>query len=586
MTALGTARPADEELVRAKEALEQRTRELGRSLSLMQATLEATADGILVTAGDGRIVTFNERFLSIWGLERELVEGAFHADLVRHVAHRFRDPADLGGRIARLYRTPEAEAIDVLELADGRVLERYSRAQILDGEIVGRVWSYRDATARLRVEAAVREEALLLELLNRTGAAIASTLDIEPLLQTVTDVATALSGAAFGAFFYTSVDAGGDALQLFTLSGARREAFEGFGHPRATPVFAPTFNGEAPVRIDDVLADPRYGRWAPHHGMPKGHLAVRSYLAAPVKLRSGETVGGLFFGHPEAGVFTERTERLVVGIAAQAAIAIDNARLYQETKRMVAEREAWIEVERAARADLARVSRLKDEFLSTVSHELRTPLTAMLGWTKVLLLKSDEPATLQRGLQAISRNAAAQARLIEDLLDMTRILSGKVRLDMQPTDLARVAESAVQAARPAAEAKRITLHTALDPAAGPVSGDAARLQQVLANLLSNSIKFTARGGKVEVVLRGTDSHLELSVSDSGIGIRADFLPDVFDRFRQADASPTRRHAGLGLGLSIVKQLVVLHGGTVAATSPGVDLGATFTVRVPRAALPG
>jgi nitrogen-specific signal transduction histidine kinase/CheY-like chemotaxis protein len=251
---------------------------------------------------------------------------------------------------------------------------------------------------------------------------------------------------------------------------------------------------------------------------------------------------------------------------------------------MLAEREAWVEVERAARADLARVSRLKDEFLATLSHELRTPLTAMLGWAKVLLLKSDDPATRERGLQAISRNAAAQAKLIEDLLDMSRIISGKVRLDVQPTDLAHVAEMAVDAARPSAEAKQIRLHTVLDPSAGPVSGDPNRLQQVLWNLLSNAIKFTPKGGKVEVVLQRVDSHLELSVSDSGVGIAADFLPSVFDRFRQADSSTTRRHAGLGLGLSIVKQLVELHGGTVAATSPGVDRGATFTVKLPLTAL--
>ncbi|HEX2541060.1 MAG TPA: ATP-binding protein [Caldimonas sp.] len=575
---------ADEELLRAKQALEARTLELGHSLSLMQATLEATADGILVTGSDGRIVTFNEKFLSIWRLERSQVEGAFHRDLVSRVAHHFRDPADLGGRIARLYETPVAEALDVLELADGRIFERFSRAQTLGGEIVGRVWSYRDVTARRRVEDAVREEALVLDLLNRTGAAIASTLDLQPLLQTVTDVATALSGASFGAFFYNTVDPSGAAFQLFTLSGAAREQFERFGHPRATPIFAPTFAGEAPVRIDDVLADPRYGRWAPHHGMPEGHLPVRSYLAVPVKLRSGETIGALLFGHPDPGVFTERSERLVAGIASQASIAVDNARLYEETKRMLAERESWVEAERAARADIARVSRLKDEFLSTLSHELRTPLTAMLGWAKVLLLKSNEPATLERGLQAISRNAAAQGKLIEDLLDMSRIISGKVRLDVQPTGLAPIVEIAVEAVRPSADAKQVRITTSLDPAAGTVSGDPARLQQVLWNLLSNAVKFTPRDGRVEVVLRRVEAQLELSVSDSGIGIAPDFLPNVFDRFRQADSSATRKHSGLGLGLSIVKQLVELHGGTVTATSDGIDRGATFTVCLPVAAL--
>jgi PAS domain S-box-containing protein len=575
---------AEDELVRAKKALEARTHELSHSLSLMQATLEATADGILVTADDGRIVTFNERFLRIWGLRREAIEGAWHRDMVEMVAHHFRHPESLAGRIDHLYATPIPEALDTLVLADGRTFERFCRVQTIGSEIVGRVWSYRDVTARLRAEEAVREEALVLDLLNRTGATIAARLDIAPLLQTVTDVATELSGAGFGAFFYNTVDATGNAFQLFTLSGASRETFDKFGHPRATPLFAPTFNGDAPVRCEDVLLDPRFGQWAPHHGLPKEHPPVRSYLGVPVKLRSGETVGGLFFGHPDPGVFTERTERLVVGIAAQASIAVDNARLYEETKRIAVEREALVVAERAARTDIARVSRLKDEFLSTLSHELRTPLTAILGWAKVLLLKSGDPATLERGLQAISRNAGSQAQLIEDLLDMSRIISGKVRLDVQPTDLAQVAEAAVEAIRPSADAKQLRLRTILDPSAGAVWGDPNRLQQVLWNLLANAVKFTPKGGGIDVVLRRVGSQVELSVSDTGVGISADFLPNVFDRFRQADSSATRRHSGLGLGLSIVKQLVELHGGTVQAKSDGEALGATFTLCLPVTAL--
>ena len=578
------SRRAEEALVQAKEALEARTQELSHSLSLMRATLESTADGILVTSGDGRVVTFNEKFLEIWGLERADSEGASHADLVRMVANQFRDPDKLESRIFDLYATPPLEALDVLELTDGRVFERFSRPQQLDGQVVGRVWSYRDVSVRRRAEEAIRDEARVLDLLNHTGATIASTLDLSVLLQTVTDAATELSGAEFGAFFYNTTDASGDAFRLYTLSGASREAFEGFGQPRATPPFGPTFNGEAPVRCDDVLVDARYGRWVPHHGLPQGHLPVRSYLAVPVASRSGEAVGGLFFGHSKVGVFTERTQRLVVGIAAQASVAIDNARLYEETRRVAAERERLVDSERAARVDMARVSHLKDEFLATLSHELRTPLTAILGWAKVLLRKKDDPEMLDRGLDAINRNAVAQARLIEDLLDMNRIVSGKVRLDVQPTDLASVVDAAVEAARPSAEAKEIRLRKIVDPLAGPVSGDPNRLQQVLWNLLTNAVKFTPKGGRVEVVLQRVNSHLELSVADSGIGIRADFLPLVFDRFRQADSSTTRSHGGLGLGLSIVKQLVELHGGTVRAKSDGDGRGATFLVSLPLAAV--
>ena len=581
---LVASRRAEEALLQTKEALEARTLELSHSLSLMRATLESTADGILVTSGDGHVVTFNEQFLELWGLAREAADGATHADLIRTVAHRFRDPRELESRIAAIYAAPPAQVVDTLLLTDGRVVERHARPQHVDARVVGHVWSYRDVTARRRVEDAMRDEARMLDLLNHTGAAIASTLDLSVLLQTVTDAATQLSGAEFGAFFYNTTDASGDAFRLYTLSGAPREAFEKFGQPRATPLFGPTFSGAAPVRCDDVLADPRYGRWAPHHGLPKGHLPVRSYLAVPVAARSGEAIGGLFFGHAEAGVFSARTERLVVGIAAQASVAIDNARLYEETRRVALERELLVESERAARLEMARVGHLKDEFLATLSHELRTPLTAILGWAKVLARKPGDPQTLERGLDAIHRNAVAQARLIDDLLDMNRIVSGKVRLDVQPTDLAHVVEIAIEAVRPSAEAKEIRLRTIVDPHAGPVSGDPNRLQQVLWNLLTNAVKFTPKQGRVEVVLQRVNSHLEVAVVDSGIGIAAEFLPLVFDRFRQADSSITRRHGGLGLGLSIVKQLVELHGGTVQAKSDGEGQGATFLVSLPLAAL--
>jgi len=575
---------SEDELLRAKAALEAKTLELAHSLSVTRATLESTADGILVTDAAGRITIFNHKFLEIWGLPAQRVEGRDHRALVHEVAHQLRDPQGVAARIDKVYASGALEALDTLELADGRSFERFSLPQYVEGRNVGRVWSYRDVTARRRAEEALRDEARVLDLLNRTGSAVASTLDLPTVLQTVTDAATQLSGANFGAFFYNTTDERGAASQLFTLSGASREVFERFGMPRATPLFDPAFNGEVPVRSNDLTADPRYGRMAAHHCMPDGRPAVRSYMAVPVRSRTGEVIGGLLFGHRDPGVFSARSERLVVGIAAQAAIAIDNAQLYEEARRVGRERERLVEAERAARADIARVSRLKDEFLATLSHELRTPLTAILGWAKVLLRKRDDAASLEHGLGAIARNANAQARLIEDLLDMNRIISGKVRLEVQPTDLAAVIDAAVDAVRPSADAKEIRLSALLDPLAGPVSGDPNRLQQVVWNLLSNAVKFTPQGGRIEVLLQRAESHLELTVRDSGIGIDAQFLPQVFDRFRQADASTTRNHGGLGLGLSIVKQLVELHGGSVQAESDGPGRGASFVVCLPLTAL--
>lgn len=574
---------AEEELVAAKQALESSSQELEQSLAVMRATLEAATDGILVTTADGRATHFNKKFLTIWGLDLGQVNGESHFDIASRVAHLFEDPDGVAARIHGIYGSPEDELTDLLNLVDGRTFERVSR--FLNGSPEsGRVWSFRDVTAGRRAEEALRDEARMLNLLNQTGSSIAASLDLSSVLQNVTDAATQLSGAKFGAFFYNSVDERGDAYDLYTLSGAPREAFEEFGHPRPTPVFAPTFKGEGSVRSDDITADARYGRWGPHFGMPRRHLPVRSYLAVPVTLRNGETIGGLLFGHPEAGVFNERTQRLVEGVAAHASVALDNARLYEEMKRTVQERDRLVEAERAARAQTERASRLKDEFLATLSHELRTPLTAIMGWSKVLVRSKSAPANLDKGLEAIARNAAAQAKLIDDLLDMNRIISGKVRLDVQPTDLASVIDEALDSVRPAADAKSQKLRKILDPLAGPVSGDPNRLQQVVWNLLSNAVKFTPRGGRIEIVLSRVNSHVEIGVTDSGIGIDPSFIPHVFDRFRQADSSTTRSQGGLGLGLSIVKQLVELHGGTVHARSEGEGRGATFIAALPLAAV--
>ena len=252
-----------------------------------------------------------------------------------------------------------------------------------------------------------------------------------------------------------------------------------------------------------------------------------------------------------------------------------------QDKRALHEQNALLlESERAARAEAERASQIKDEFLATLSHELRTPLNAILGWANVLRGDPADTEGVAEGLAIIERNARAQNQIIEDLLDMSRIISGKVRLDVHRLALAPIVEAAIETVRPAADAKGIRIHTGLDPAAQPVSCDPNRLQQVFWNLLSNAIKFTPRGGCVQVLLERVDSHLEVSVIDTGRGIEANFLPHVFDRFRQADSSTTRQYGGLGLGLAIVKQLVELHGGTVRVKSGGRDLGTTFIVALP------
>ena len=255
---------------------------------------------------------------------------------------------------------------------------------------------------------------------------------------------------------------------------------------------------------------------------------------------------------------------------------------FLERKRGEEEREGLLLREHSARKQSEEANRIKDEFLATLSHELRTPLSAMLGWLSILRTQSLDKQTAAHALDTIERNAKAQAELIEDLVDVSRIVGGKLNLDVRPINVLPIIEAAVDIVRPAADARGVRLEVNSERAVGPVSADPARLQQVIWNLLSNAVKFTARGGFVRVFLRRRETLAEIVVADSGIGIHSDFLPRVFERFRQAESSLTRSHAGLGLGLAIVRHLVELHGGTVSAESPGENQGATFTIRLPLA----
>ncbi len=259
---------------------------------------------------------------------------------------------------------------------------------------------------------------------------------------------------------------------------------------------------------------------------------------------------------------------------------VANYRDITARKRAEAERRRLLEQAEVARAEAETASRMKDEFLATLSHELRTPLTAIFGWGRLLRSGKVDSQDVEEGLAAIERNARMLTHLVEDLLDISRIVSGTLRLDVRQVQLAEVIEAALAAVMPAAEAKGIRIHKVLDSLVGPVSGDPARLQQVVWNLLTNAIKFSPKEGQVQVLLERVNSHVEISVIDTGQGIPPEFLPHVFERFRQADASTTRQHGGLGLGLSIVKHLVEMHGGTVRAKSPGEGQGATFTVTLP------
>jgi signal transduction histidine kinase/CheY-like chemotaxis protein len=420
---------------------------------------------------------------------------------------------------------------------------------------------------RGKAETAARQLEPELETLNRLGLALAGQLDMKRLAKAVTDAGVAITGAAFGAFLYRD---GSDGATHY-VSGAPPEAFVDFPLFQDANAFGSPFLG-AVSRSDDLAQDSRYGQNLPFKQMPPGSLPARSYLAAPVRSGAGELLGGLFFGHPDPGFFHERDERLIAGLAAHAAIAADNAHLYREAQE--------------ARAAAEAANRVKDEFLATLSHELRTPLTAIVGWADLLHRGKLSPAETARAVETIIRNATAQNQIIDELLDVSRIMTGKLQLDLRPVDLATVVKAAIGTVTPAAGAKGIRLQLIQNPAGSYVMGDPERLQQVFWNLFSNAIKFTSKSGRVRVSVESVGSNVEVIVADTGLGIEPEFLPRIFDRFTQVDSSSTRRARGLGLGLSIARQLVELHGGSIHADSPGVGHGSTFTARFPRSPVTG
>ncbi|CAN7438223.1 ATP-binding protein [Massilia sp. LjRoot122] len=564
---------------------------LRQSEELLRALANTIPQLAWMAGTDGAIVWFNDRWYAYTGRTPEQSVGWGWQDVI--------EPGTLQPVMARWYETMRTGEPFEMEFplrgADGSYrwyLTRVSAVRDAEGRVIRWFGTNTDVDQVKRAEQALRDESHVLELLNNTGSILASTRDLRSLLRTATEAALAVSGARFGAFIHYDQEGDGTLFSMVTLSGATSSEFQSFAEPRTNALFGPALRAQGLVRVDDIGDDPRHAGSAPQFGLPSGHPAVRSYMAVPVAARSGELLGTMFFGHPEPAVFTERSERIVRGIAAQAAIAVDNTRLYEATRRAAEEREVLLENEREARAEAERSSQMKDEFLATLSHELRTPLSAILGWSQVLRRGSRDGADLQRGLQTIERNARAQAQLIEDLLDMSRITSGKVLLDMQAIAPASFIDAAIETVRPAADAKHIAIEKLYAAPGALVAGDAGRLQQVIWNLLSNAIKFTPRDGQVvvEVDERGNDNSpggrvVAITVRDNGAGIRPEFITHVFERFRQEDASMTRRHGGLGLGLSIVKHLVEQHGGTVRAESAGEGLGASFTIELPRAEAP-
>ena len=515
-----------------KSSSTEGVREMTYALAITRATLEATADGILAVDDTGRIVSWNNKFLEIWAVPEDLIVLHDVQQVRVCITRQLKRPEGYSPRIAEIEASTDKSA-DLLELADGRQIERYSEPISIEGTAAGRVWSYRDVTVRGQADLVSRRLAAIVD--NSEDAIIGKDLN---------SIITSWNQGAQRIFGYSAEEMIGTSVKRLIPADRQQEE-------------------------DEILARLRRGDRYDHFETIRvskdGRQLHVSLTISPIKDASGTVIGA-------SKIARDITERKL------ADAALKQARMAAEEAN--AEKARLLDSERLARAEAERASRMKDEFLATLSHELRTPLNAVLGWSTILRGTEDLDQRMAQGLEAIDRNARIQAQIIDDLLDMSRIISGKVRLNVQPLDLAAILLEAVDTMRTSASAKGIRIQTVIDPLNASILGDPNRLRQVFWNLLSNAIKFTTRGGRVQVTLRPINSHVDVSVIDTGEGIPSDFLPYVFNRFQQADASITRRYGGLGLGLAIVKSLVELHGGTVRAKSGGVGKGATFIVSLP------
>ncbi len=526
-------------------------------------TLRSIGDAVIATDERGRITFMNAvaEELTGWSVDEARGEGLARVFAIVNERTRIEVESPVTKVLREGVVVGLANHTILVKKGGGEVAIDDSGAPIRNakGDLVGVVLVFRDVTEKRREE----ERRLFIA---EASHVLASSLDFSTTLATVARLA--VPHVADWCAVY--VDDGNGRCQLLAVAHVdpdkeqwARELDRRYPpDPHATDGVANVMRTGRPEAIYEgadalIAATARDGEEI----RLLRELGVHSRLIVPLRAR-GRTLGAIaFVAATPTRTYGPDDLALAEQLSNAAGLAVDNARLYHEAQE---------------------ANRLKDEFLATVSHELRTPLNAMLGWARLLRAGTMAPTMSERALVTIERNAQAQAQLIDDLLDVSRIITGKLRLDVRSIDLGAVIESAVDAVRPAADAKQIRLDVDIDRMIGPVTADGARFEQVVWNLLSNAVKFTPAGGGVSVALTSVGSHLELRVTDSGQGIRPDFLPHVFDRFRQADNRGTKSHTGLGLGLAIVRHLVELHGGTVRAESAGEGKGASFTVDIPLA----
>jgi PAS domain S-box-containing protein len=510
--------------------------------AMLAALIDSSEDAIISKDLQSRVTS--------WNKAAERMFGYSEAEMIGQLIHRL-IPEDRRGEedeiIANLKQGNRVEHYETVRVTKwGKQLQislTISPIKDLEGNIIGASKIARDITRQKQNEERLR-------IINELGKSISAQLDVDAILQMVTNATTRLSEAAFGAFFYNKIDAKGEAYMLYALSGAPREAFDKFGMPRNTDVFNATFEGTSIVRSDDITKDPRYGKNTPHHGMPNGHLPVVSYLAIPVISQNSVVIGGLFFGHPEPGVFKQEHEDLVIAIATQAAIALDNAKLYQE---------------------ISVLNGKKDQFISFASHELKTPLTTIKGYLQIAAM-TQLPA--KDFLPKINKQVDRLEGIIDDLLDISKIQSGKLDFHFEKISLHQLINESVESVY--TQNHIIHIENTIEDIVAVA--DRQKLMQVMVNLITNAVKYSAAGTTISINVFVFGDEIQVAVTDEGIGMPAEYLDKIFNQFYRI--SPGDHQAkGMGLGLFIAKEIMEAHSGKIWVESE-VNKGSSFHISFP------
>lgn len=506
--------------------------------------------GIFQTSRDGRFIAANEYLAQILGFDSAEQLKSEVTD-IGHQVHV--NPATREEFVRRLEAEGVVTAFEAKAYRrDGSIIDISLTGRLVreeDGTIAGYEGMVEDITARKSAEERLREQTQIREVIEEVASSVASELQFDKAAQAVTDAATILTGAQFGAFFYNQTDERGEYFTLYNISGVPKESFKDFPMPRNTLLFGPTFRGEDVIRIDDVPKDPRYGKSAPYFGMPEGHLPVRSYLAVPVVARSGEVMGGLFFGHEEPGRFQERQEALARGIARWAGIAVDNARLYTQSQEV--------------QEELRKLNEAKDEFLGMVSHELRTPITTIYGGARLMQARRSALDEERQGeiLADIEQESERMFRLVEDMLALARMELGE-RVALKPTDLTSLVDRVATGFLRRRPTRKVVIDIPSD--IGDLMAETTYLEQTLRNLLSNADKYSPADQPIRIEAERTGpSEVTVSVLDRGQGLTPEEMEVIFERFYRSPGT-ARQAAGLGIGLTVCKRLVEAQGGRIWA----------------------